>query len=122
MPRLRPRRCGPVGWRPVPPSRRAPTASPRRPAPATSPPRPGPPRSPRPAARPALPTSPPGRRGPSTEAALGLIERRITLLLALFLGLLALAGARTAYLAAIRAPSLKRVAASQQVRIIDVPA
>src|SRR5436190_23279295 len=53
---------------------------------------------------------------------MGLIERRITLLLALFLGLLALAGARTAYLAAIRAPSLKRVAASQQVRIIDVPA
>jgi cell division protein FtsI (penicillin-binding protein 3) len=51
-----------------------------------------------------------------------LVERRITLLLALFLGLLALAGARTAYLAAIRAPSLKRAANSQQVRVIDVPA
>jgi len=53
---------------------------------------------------------------------MGLIERRITLLLALFLGLLALAGARTAYLEAVRAPSLKRAAASQQVRILDVPA
>jgi len=53
---------------------------------------------------------------------MGVIERRIALLLALFLGLLALAGARTAYLGAIRAPSLQRVAASQQVRVIDVPA
>ncbi|MFL5819458.1 MAG: peptidoglycan D,D-transpeptidase FtsI family protein [Solirubrobacteraceae bacterium] len=53
---------------------------------------------------------------------MGLIERRIALLLFLFLGLLALATVRTAYLGAIRAPSLQRAATSQQVRVTTVPA
>src|SRR5687768_7431159 len=53
---------------------------------------------------------------------MGLTERRIALLLAIFLGLLAAAGFRTAYLGAIRAPSLQQAANSQQIRVVDVPA
>ena len=53
---------------------------------------------------------------------MGLIERRIALLLVLFVGLLALAGVRAVYLGAIRGPSLQRAATSQQVRVVKVPA
>jgi cell division protein FtsI (penicillin-binding protein 3) len=52
----------------------------------------------------------------------GLVERRIGLLMALFCGLLAFGGARAAYLGAIRAPALHRAAVSQQVAQVKVPA
>ncbi len=53
---------------------------------------------------------------------MGLIERRIVLLLVAFLGLLGLAAARAGYLGAVRGSSLKLAANSQQVRLVDVPA
>jgi cell division protein FtsI (penicillin-binding protein 3) len=52
----------------------------------------------------------------------GLTERRIGLLFAIFLGLLALAGTRTLWLGAIKASSLQRAAATQQVDEMTVPA
>ena len=53
---------------------------------------------------------------------MGLVERRIGLLFAAFAVLLCLAAARTAYLGAIRAPSLRRAAVEQQVSDTRVPA
>jgi cell division protein FtsI/penicillin-binding protein 2 len=52
----------------------------------------------------------------------GLIERRIGLLFAVFLGMLLLAGARAGWLGVVRADSLKEAAATQQKSDIDVPA
>ena len=51
-----------------------------------------------------------------------LIERRIALLTVLFTCVLGLAAARTAYLGAVRAPSLREAARSQQVQVVKVPA
>lgn len=53
---------------------------------------------------------------------MGLVERRIGLLFAIFLCLLALAGGRTLWLGGVKAPSLKRAAVTQQVNEIKVPA
>jgi cell division protein FtsI (penicillin-binding protein 3) len=53
---------------------------------------------------------------------MGLTERRIGLLFALFLALLVLAAGRTLWLGAVRADSLQRAAATQQVDNLDVPA
>jgi cell division protein FtsI (penicillin-binding protein 3) len=52
----------------------------------------------------------------------GLTERRIGLLFAIFLGLLVVAGGRTLWLGGVRAASLQRAAATQQVDEIVVPA
>jgi len=52
----------------------------------------------------------------------GLIERRIGLLFAVFLGMLLLAGARAGWLGVVRADSLKDAAATQQKADIIVPA
>jgi cell division protein FtsI (penicillin-binding protein 3) len=53
---------------------------------------------------------------------MGLTERRIGLLFALFLALLAIAAARATWLGAIRGPSLQAVASTQQVEQLVVPA
>jgi cell division protein FtsI (penicillin-binding protein 3) len=53
---------------------------------------------------------------------MGLTERRIGLLFALFLGLLLLAAGRTMWLGGVRANSLQRAAATQQVDNLEVPA
>ena len=53
---------------------------------------------------------------------MGLIERRIGLLFAVFLGMLLLAGARAGWLGVVRADSLKDAAATQQKDEIVVPA
>ncbi|MGI8728495.1 MAG: peptidoglycan D,D-transpeptidase FtsI family protein [Solirubrobacteraceae bacterium] len=52
----------------------------------------------------------------------GLTERRIGLLFAIFLALLALAAARASWLGAVRGPSLQAVASTQQVDELTVPA
>jgi cell division protein FtsI (penicillin-binding protein 3) len=53
---------------------------------------------------------------------MGLIDRRIGLLFAVFLTLLALAGLRSAWLGTVKASGLKRAAATQQVSEVTVPA
>ena len=53
---------------------------------------------------------------------MGLTERRIGLLFALFLAMLVLAGGRTLWLGGVKASALQRAAATQQVNEIDVPA
>jgi cell division protein FtsI/penicillin-binding protein 2 len=53
---------------------------------------------------------------------MGLTERRIGLLFALFLALLAIAAARATWLGAIRGPSLQALASTQQVEQLVVPA
>jgi cell division protein FtsI/penicillin-binding protein 2 len=53
---------------------------------------------------------------------MGLIDRRIGLLFAVFLSLLAFAALRTAWLGTVRASALKHAAASQQVSVATVPA
>ena len=53
---------------------------------------------------------------------MGLIERRIGLLFAVFLGMLLLAGARAGWLGVVRADSLQDAAATQQKQQIVVPA
>ena len=53
---------------------------------------------------------------------MGLIERRIGLLFAVFLGMLLLAGARAGWLGVVRASSLQDAAATQQNQRIEVPA
>ena len=53
---------------------------------------------------------------------MGLTERRIGLLFAIFLCLLLVAGARTAWVGGVRGPALQRVASTQQVVELDVPA
>lgn len=53
---------------------------------------------------------------------MGLIDRRIGLLFVAFLVLLGLAGMRSAWLGTVRASSLKRAAATQQVSEVTVPA
>ena len=53
---------------------------------------------------------------------MGLVERRIGLLFAIFLCLLLLAGGRTLWLGGVKASSLKRAASTQQVNEIKVPA
>ena len=53
---------------------------------------------------------------------MGLIERRVALLLVLFLAGLGLAAARTAYFGAVRGHSLSRVADAQQARVLRLPA
>ena len=53
---------------------------------------------------------------------MGLIERRIGLLFAVFLGMLVLAGARAGWLGVVRASPLKDAAATQQKADIVVPA
>jgi cell division protein FtsI/penicillin-binding protein 2 len=52
----------------------------------------------------------------------GLTERRIGLLFAIFLGLLVVAGGRTLWLGGVQAKALQRAAVTQQVDEIDVPA
>jgi cell division protein FtsI (penicillin-binding protein 3) len=52
----------------------------------------------------------------------GLIDRRIGLLFLAFVALLAVAALRATYLGAVRAGSLQKVAATQQVTNIDLPA
>src|SRR5688572_21505754 len=70
--------------------------------------------------------SPPLPRGRPPEgfaaSAMGLIERRVALLLVLFLVGLGLAAARTAYFGAVRGSTLSRVADAQQVRVLRLPA
>jgi cell division protein FtsI/penicillin-binding protein 2 len=51
-----------------------------------------------------------------------LIERRIGLLFAVFLGMLALAGVRAGWLGVVRADALRKVAATQQTAKVTVPA
>jgi cell division protein FtsI/penicillin-binding protein 2 len=51
-----------------------------------------------------------------------LIERRIGLLFAVFLGMLALAGVRAGWLGVVRADALRKVAATQQTAKVIVPA
>ena len=51
-----------------------------------------------------------------------LIERRIGLLFAVFLGMLALAGARAGWLGVVRADTLRKAAATQQEAHVVVPA
>ena len=53
---------------------------------------------------------------------MGLTERRIGLLFAIFLGLLVAAAGRTLWLGGVQADALQRAAATQQVAKIDVPA
>src|SRR5215218_11467569 len=53
---------------------------------------------------------------------MGLIERRIGLLFAVFLGLLALAGVRAGWLGVVRADALRKAAATQQEAQVKVPA
>lgn len=53
---------------------------------------------------------------------MGLVERRIGLLFAIFLGLLLLAGGRTLWLGGVKASALQRAATTQQVNKIKVPA
>jgi cell division protein FtsI (penicillin-binding protein 3) len=53
---------------------------------------------------------------------MGLIERRISLLMAVFFGLLSLAGVRAAWLGTIQSSKLKQAAVSQQVATVEVPA
>ena len=60
------------------------------------------------------------RRG--TARSVGLIERRIGLLFAVFLGMLVLAGARAGWLGIVRANTLQSAAATQQKADIVVPA
>jgi cell division protein FtsI (penicillin-binding protein 3)/stage V sporulation protein D (sporulation-specific penicillin-binding protein) len=52
---------------------------------------------------------------------MGLTERRIGLLFAIFLSLLLVAGARTAWVGGVKGSSLQRVASTQQVVELDVP-
>ena len=51
-----------------------------------------------------------------------LIERRIGLLFAVFLAMLALAGLRAGWLGVVRADALRKVAATQQTAKVTVPA
>jgi cell division protein FtsI/penicillin-binding protein 2 len=53
---------------------------------------------------------------------MALTERRIGLLFAIFLVLLLVAGARTTWLGGVRGPSLQRLASTQQVVELNVPA
>ena len=53
---------------------------------------------------------------------MGLTDRRIGLLFAVFLGLLALAGLRSAFLGTVKASTMKQAAATQQVQTLTVPA
>ena len=53
---------------------------------------------------------------------MGLIERRISLLMAVFFGLLSLAAVRAAWLGTVQSSKLKRAAVSQQVATVEVPA
>ena len=53
---------------------------------------------------------------------MGLVERRIGLLFAVFLGMIVLAGARAGWLGVVKADSLKSAAATQQKADIVVPA
>ncbi len=62
------------------------------------------------------------RRGRRTGLAVGLVERRIGLLFAVFLGMILLAGARAGWLGVVKADSLKSAAATQQKSDIVVPA
>jgi cell division protein FtsI/penicillin-binding protein 2 len=52
----------------------------------------------------------------------GLLDRRIALLFAAFLGLLTFAAVRAAYVGTIKAPGLQRAANSQQVATVTIPA
>ncbi len=53
---------------------------------------------------------------------MGLIERRISLLMVVFFALLALAGVRSLWLGTVKASKLKQAAVSQQVATVEVPA
>jgi cell division protein FtsI (penicillin-binding protein 3) len=53
---------------------------------------------------------------------MGLLDRRIALLFAAFLGLLTFGAVRAAYLGTIKAPGLQRAANEQQVATVTVPA
>ena len=53
---------------------------------------------------------------------MGLLDRRIALLFAAFLGLLTFAAVRAAYVGTIKAPGLQRAANSQQVATVTIPA
>ena len=60
------------------------------------------------------------RRG--DHAIVGLTERRIGLLFAIFLALLLIAASRAAWLGAVKGESLQAVASTQQVEVLKVPA
>ena len=63
------------------------------------------------------------RDNPATGLApVRLIERRIGLLFAVFLAMLALAGLRAGWLGVVRADALRKVAATQQTAKVTVPA
>ncbi len=53
---------------------------------------------------------------------MGLIERRISLLMVVFFALLSLAGVRALWLGTVKASKLKQAAVSQQVATVEVPA
>jgi cell division protein FtsI/penicillin-binding protein 2 len=53
---------------------------------------------------------------------MGLTDRRIGLLFAVFLGLLAVAALRSAFLGTVKASTMKQAAATQQVQTVTVPA
>ena len=53
---------------------------------------------------------------------MGLIERRISLLMAVFFGLLAIGGVRAAWLGTVKSSRLKEAAVSQQVATVEIPA
>ncbi len=53
---------------------------------------------------------------------MGLTDRRFGLLVAVFLGLLAVAALRSAFLGTVKASGLKQAAVTQQVQSVTVPA
>ncbi|MDP2711994.1 MAG: penicillin-binding protein 2, partial [Solirubrobacteraceae bacterium] len=57
-----------------------------------------------------------------SHAIVGLTERRVGLLFAIFLALLAIGASRATWLGAVRGPSLQAVASTQQVEELGVPA
>ena len=76
-------------------------------------------------AAPAAPAAPTGtRHRPRRRSAkrVRLIERRIGLLFAVFLGMLALAGLRAGWLGVVKADALRKAAATQQTAQVVVPA
>src|SRR5947209_9229916 len=70
------------------------------------------------AARPCLPRA----RAPVGNTSVTMVDRRIGILFAAFIGLLGIAVLRAGYLGAVRAPSLRHAAASQQVTKVTLPA
>src|SRR5688572_22306501 len=107
-PRPRPRRPSPRRPRPSPSRRRRRSRRPRR----SRPPRPS---------RSHPPPRAPARR-PHRPVEMRLMERRIGLLFAVFLGLLVIGAGKAAWLGVVKAGTLKRAAATQQEADLIVPA